>query len=92
MNVRFSFPSSLTSVLSNADEPNLFFFKDQISMNVPPLTQHISIPKDMSTLSCEAFTAGIVEGVLDGLDFVRLLCVPLSLFLSWFLRLILGRH
>ncbi|CDZ98728.1 Transport protein particle (TRAPP) complex subunit [Phaffia rhodozyma] len=41
----------------------------QISMNVPPLTQHISIPKDMSTLSCEAFTAGIVEGVLDGLDF-----------------------
>ncbi|TXT04982.1 hypothetical protein VHUM_03802 [Vanrija humicola] len=39
-----------------------------ITMNQPPLTQHISIPKDMSQLSCEAFTAGIVEGVLDGLD------------------------
>ncbi|KAI9638391.1 NO signaling/Golgi transport ligand-binding domain-containing protein [Dioszegia hungarica] len=39
-----------------------------LTMNQPPLTQHISIPKDMSQLSCEAFTAGIVEGVLDGLD------------------------
>ncbi|WWD15816.1 hypothetical protein CI109_100240 [Kwoniella shandongensis] len=39
-----------------------------ITLNQPPLTQHISVPKDMSQLSCEAFTAGIVEGVLDGLD------------------------
>ncbi|WVR05076.1 hypothetical protein IAU60_002088 [Kwoniella sp. DSM 27419] len=39
-----------------------------ITLNNPPLTQHISVPKDMSNLSCEAFTAGIVEGVLDGLD------------------------
>jgi hypothetical protein len=45
---------------------------DMITMNQPPLTQHISIPKDMSQLSCEAFTAGIVEGVLDGLDVVSL--------------------
>lgn len=45
-----------------------------LTMNSPPLTQHISIPKDMSQLSCEAFTAGIVEGVLDGLDVVGLLC------------------
>lgn len=43
---------------------------DMLTMNQPPLTQHISIPKDMSQLSCEAFTAGIVEGVLDGLDVV----------------------
>lgn len=41
-----------------------------ITMNQPPLTQHISVPKDMSQLSCEALTAGIVEGVLDGLDVV----------------------
>lgn len=41
-----------------------------ITMNQPPLTQHISVPKDMGGLSCEAFTAGIVEGVLDGLDVV----------------------
>ena len=43
---------------------------DMLTLNQPPLTQHISIPKDMSQLSCEAFTAGIVEGVLDGLDVV----------------------
>lgn len=47
---------------------------DMITMNQPPLTQHISIPKDMSQLSCEAFTAGIVEGVLDGLDVVSDMC------------------
>ncbi|WWC69561.1 uncharacterized protein I206_103503 [Kwoniella pini CBS 10737] len=36
--------------------------------NESPLTQFISVPKDMSDLSCEAFTAGLVESVLDGLD------------------------
>jgi hypothetical protein len=41
-----------------------------LTLNQPPLTQHISVPKDMAQLSCEAFTAGIVEGVLDGLDVV----------------------
>lgn len=39
-----------------------------LTLNSPPLTQHISIPRDLSQLSCEAFTAGIVEGVLDGLE------------------------
>ncbi|WVQ98621.1 hypothetical protein IAU59_005751 [Kwoniella sp. CBS 9459] len=39
-----------------------------ITLNQPPLTQHISVPRDMSQLSCEAYTAGLVEGVLDGLD------------------------
>ena len=42
-----------------------------LTLNNPPLTQHISIPRDLSQLSCEAFSAGIVEGVLDGLDMVR---------------------
>lgn len=42
-----------------------------ITLNQPPLTQFISVPKDMAQLSCEAFTAGIVEGVLDGLQVVR---------------------
>ncbi|OCF35381.1 hypothetical protein I316_02931 [Kwoniella heveanensis BCC8398] len=41
---------------------------DMITLNEPPLTQHISVPRDMSQLSCEAYTAGLVEGVLDGLD------------------------
>lgn len=54
---------------------------DMISLNVPPLTQHITVPKDMSSLSCEAFTAGLVEGVLDGLDFVRSFLPSLSVCL-----------
>lgn len=52
---------------------------DMLTLNNPPLTQHISIPKDLSQLSCEAFSAGIVEGVLEGLDMVSL---DLSAFAS----------
>ncbi|KAF8525224.1 TRAPP complex subunit trs31 [Hysterangium stoloniferum] len=37
--------------------------------NDPSITRHISIPRDMSSLSCSALTAGIVEAVLDGLGF-----------------------
>jgi len=37
--------------------------------NDPPITRQISIPKEMSQLSCSAFTAGVVEAVLDGLCF-----------------------
>ncbi|KAF9513072.1 hypothetical protein BS47DRAFT_1344792 [Hydnum rufescens UP504] len=37
--------------------------------NDPPITRHISIPRDMAQLSCSALTAGIVEAVLDGLGF-----------------------
>ena len=39
--------------------------------NDPPITRNISVPRDMSQLSCSSFTAGIVEAVLDGLGFVR---------------------
>ena len=39
--------------------------------NEPPIERHISVPRDMSQLSCSSFTAGIVEAVLDGLGFVR---------------------
>lgn len=38
--------------------------------NDPPIERHISVPRDMSQLSCSSFTAGIVEAVLDGLCFV----------------------
>ncbi|KAG8999951.1 TRAPP subunit trs31 [Tulasnella sp. JGI-2019a] len=37
--------------------------------NDPPITRYVSIPKDMNQLSCSAFSAGIVEAVLDGLCF-----------------------
>lgn len=46
-----------------------------LSLNQPPLTQHISVPKDLSQLSVEAFTAGIIEGVLDGLNVVSHLSI-----------------
>lgn len=45
--------------------------KDMIIDNDPPITRNISVPRDMSSLSCSSFTAGIVEAVLDGLGFVR---------------------
>jgi len=37
--------------------------------NDPSLTRNVSVPKDMSQLSCSSFTAGVVEAVLDGLGF-----------------------
>lgn len=45
--------------------------EDMIIDNDPPITRYVSIPKEMSQLSTSAFTAGIVEAVLDGLGFVR---------------------
>ncbi|GHJ86072.1 hypothetical protein NliqN6_2474 [Naganishia liquefaciens] len=39
-----------------------------LTSNQPPLTQHISTPRDLSQLSCEAYTAGLIEGVLEGLE------------------------
>jgi hypothetical protein len=68
--------------VENADECTLFFLlsyhcrssltsiTDMIIDNDPPIERHISIPRDMSQLSCSSFTAGIVEAVLDGLGFV----------------------
>ncbi|KAH9920274.1 NO signaling/Golgi transport ligand-binding domain-containing protein [Fomitopsis serialis] len=38
--------------------------------NDPAITRNISVPRDMSQLSCSSFTAGVVEAVLDGLGFV----------------------
>ena len=38
--------------------------------NDPPITRNVSVPRDMSQLSCSSFSAGIVEAVLDGLGFV----------------------
>lgn len=37
--------------------------------NDPPITRYISVPRDISQLSCSSLTAGIVEAVLDGLGF-----------------------
>lgn len=53
---------------------------DMIIDNDPLLERHISVPRDLSTLSCSSFAAGIVEAVLDGLGFVSLVVFPLMLF------------
>jgi len=37
--------------------------------NDPIIERHISVPRDLSGLSCSSFSAGIVEAVLDGLGF-----------------------
>ena len=46
--------------------------------NDPVITRNISVPRDMSQLSCSSFTAGVVEAVLDGLGFVSLVCISHS--------------
>ena len=40
-----------------------------ISTNEPLFSRGISVPKEMTQLSVEAFAAGIEEGALDGLGF-----------------------
>jgi hypothetical protein len=54
----------------------LTLYADMIIDNDPSIERHISVPRDMSQLSCSSFTAGIVEAVLDGLGFVRLPILP----------------
>lgn len=50
---------------------NYFVYKktDMISTNTPTFSRAICIPPDMSQLSVEAITAGMVEAALDGLNF-----------------------
>ena len=49
---------------------------DMIIDNDPPITRYISVPRDISQLSCSSLTAGIVEAVLDGLGFVSMCLYP----------------
>lgn len=62
--------------------------------NDPPITRHISVPRDMSQLSCSALTAGIVEAVLDGLGFVStpILLLVTSIEAHGFMLSLLSRH
>jgi len=71
MNVRFSPRTSIYHGNTMLMVPVFILdFADMIIDNDPPITRHISVPRDMSQLSCSALTAGIVEAVLDGLGFV----------------------
>lgn len=40
-----------------------------ISDNDPAVNTYISVPKEMGSLNCAAFQAGIIEAVLDGCAF-----------------------
>lgn len=44
--------------------------QDMISDNAILVNKFISTPKDLGGLNCAAFVAGIVEGILDGAEFV----------------------
>eukprot|EP00842_Homolaphlyctis_polyrhiza_P003972 jgi/Hompol1/4576/HPOL_003721-RA len=44
---------------------------DMISDNEPSITKFISVPRELSSLNCGAFIAGVVEAILDGCQFVR---------------------
>jgi hypothetical protein len=61
----------MTRSMEESHSSDLVCSADMIIDNDPPITKSISIPKEMSQLSCSAFSAGIVEAVLDGLAFVR---------------------
>jgi len=65
---------TLARLIPNDGIANVITIKDMIIDNDPVVTRNISVPRDMSQLSCSSFTAGIVEAVLDGLGFVSL-CV-----------------
>jgi len=61
-----------TSLVFECRRPLNRTFLDMIVDNDPSITRNISVPRDMSQLSCSSFAAGIVEAVLDGLGFVRI--------------------
>lgn len=48
------------------------------------IDKFISVPKDMHGLNCAALVGGIVEGMLDGAEFVRLSFPFLFSFFSSF--------
>jgi hypothetical protein len=58
-----------------------------ISTNTPLFARSMSVPKEMSQLSVEAFTAGIIEAALDGLGFVSLDSVKLGSYTHTFYSL-----
>ncbi|KAH9486697.1 Transport protein particle subunit trs31 [Psilocybe cubensis] len=59
------FGKAADAIERSVENPDEYMIID----NDPPIERHISVPRDMSQLSCSSFTAGIVEAVLDGLSF-----------------------
>lgn len=60
----------------------LSLFKQRIDMiydKEPLEAKFISVPKNLSSLQCPYFTAGIVKGILTAADFVRCNCGSVAL-------------
>lgn len=55
------FEKPVDSLEKSSDKENQYMIID----NKPVMTKYISVPKDFESLNCEAFTAGIIEGILD---------------------------
>ncbi|PSS37185.1 hypothetical protein PHLCEN_2v956 [Hermanssonia centrifuga] len=62
---RTVFGKPADAIEKSVENPDEYMIID----NDPPITRNISVPRDMSQLSCSSFSAGIVEAVLDGLGF-----------------------
>ncbi|EKM60699.1 uncharacterized protein PHACADRAFT_155795 [Phanerochaete carnosa HHB-10118-sp] len=62
---RTVFGKPADAIEKSVENPDEYMIID----NDPPITRNVSVPRDMSQLSCSSFTAGIVEAVLDGLGF-----------------------
>lgn len=59
------FEKPADSLEKSSEKENQFMI---IDFN-PMMTRYISAPKDFESLNCEAFTAGIIEGILDACYF-----------------------
>ena len=69
MNVRYDFIRWRVNLFLHT-ENNIYLCLDMISDNEPIISKFISVPKDLASLNCGAFLAGIVEAILDGSQFV----------------------
>jgi hypothetical protein len=49
----------------SSTEPGQYMLFD----NEPMVNQYISLPRELSSLNCAAFVAGVIEGVCDGAGF-----------------------
>lgn len=66
---KYLFGKAADSLEKSTDQEDEYMISD----NDPYLTQFISVPKDLSQLNCNAFLAGIIEGVLRASQFVSLI-------------------
>lgn len=70
---KYLFNKPADGLEKSTDAPDEYMVYD----NDPLLTRSIEVPDEMSSLSCSAITAGIVEAVMDGWGFVSLYLVTL---------------